>query len=1654
MGFKRFFAKKLHSHSKAKGEPVGGVQPDSYQKRAQGAEAGKSSDKEPETTPKAAPPLLASESTLPSTRSPEGTIPGSSRIPNGHGETTIRNLWATAYENLRKENGELIAKYEKNLAGSLPAGLGSALGMKAGSREQMEAILKSKIDEVNRDAWKLEFGSHEFLVRDMAKPVLGIISAANVYITDALSVNPYASIAWAGISLFLPLLLNPSEEGERLAKGLDYVSSLIVQSRMREDLYVRRYESKAASQEFSRPSHTGYKETLELLYRRILKFQAASYCYYSQNGAFRLGLDMVKWNDWDDLVAEVREQHDRFSQIAEIWQEMKDDEEREEAGQRHHAVVQRWDTMDARLVGLREAIENAQADHGRRELLQWLCDVDHSQPYNSAIDKRKGGTGNWLVEESEEFKNWMVMPRSLLWLHGKAGSGKSILSASVIETLKNRHRSDPKTAIAYYYFSFADLNRQNAAGMLASLVKQLCASRPDTPQSVKSLGEYKRKGERPETKTLETMLEATVCGFTTVYLVIDALDECPALGGHRARLLDIIHNVISTAPENLRVFCTSRRESDIDAVISRLLSPPSRAAIDLSKRRNVVNGDIALYIDRTLATSHYSSWPESIKDDAKRSLIEKSDGMFQYVVCQFEALQRLSSKAAIDSALNNLPDGLDATYDRMLQAVHPDFQPHVLRALKWLAFCDEDVRLETLAEVFIICPERDVAFDEKERLFKPEDVLKYLSGLVEVWVPFWGFIVGPKEEEGVNVRLAHFSIQEYLTSSRVIQGPAAAFNFSEIDSRLHIARACIAYHFYLIDTRGGDENARHDVLGDEYCRWLKQLEKVPRQYWTPDIVRDAIRALTMGSQSLKYSVRNVDAIFHRRWPHCYTSLFGAPNLTDMLLSKLPGTNQYIMQEHLDAALQDAAAGWSIPVIELLLKNGANINAETANYGDALQAALWPQSPYSPRDPISPYRPRDPAMMKPVVKLLLGRGFKLTAPHGKRGFALHIAAAQSLHDIMRLLLDRGADPNAKSRKEELSAASEPADRQSGILGPWRNEYPWDDPPSSALYAAASAGDEAGCLLLLENGAKVHDVGGRYGSPLQAACESLDGFIGDRAKPVIRLLLDRGANVNQSGGKYGPPLQVLCAMMKPDLKLVTFLLEKGADVNAQGGLHGNALQAVCGSSRRPLELLQLLLTRGADVNALGGEYGSALQAACASREGFRVVELLLSHGAEVNLLGGKYGSALQAACASWKGFPMVELLLSRGADVNVLGGEYGSALQAACAGWESFRVVDLLLSRGADVNVLGGKYGSAPQAACASLECFPVVDLLLSRGADVNVLGGKYGSALQAACASLECFPVVELLLSRGADVNVLDREYGSALQAACLTGNRKVVQLLLDHGAEINAEGGSHGTALQAACSTVEVDTARLLIERGADIHASCGPLGGAWHTVAASWNLFKDDSVHAIPLMQLLLKHGVEINNKEGKLHPTALHAVQEGPGISARVKFLLDHEANVNISVGEHGTPLQFAFATGKLEYAKLLLESCPDLDVNAQGGVFNYALQAAAYAGEAQAVQLLLDKGADVNAGGGKYGSALHAAITKGFWDIVDILLEAGAKTDVHFLSETEEDWLARMEKEYGRIAVEQYRTFQEVQRNPNRGCTSCEDDLCWWKIAGYHT
>jgi hypothetical protein len=121
----------------------------------------------------------------------------------------INELWNDAYDELREQEEKLMKDYEATLCADLATMVvGSTVvlsGSKMERKVQMTALLSTKLEEVKKDTWKLKFGDHDIPLKDLAQPVVGIIQWIDENVSGILSANPYASVAWAGVSLMLPV---------------------------------------------------------------------------------------------------------------------------------------------------------------------------------------------------------------------------------------------------------------------------------------------------------------------------------------------------------------------------------------------------------------------------------------------------------------------------------------------------------------------------------------------------------------------------------------------------------------------------------------------------------------------------------------------------------------------------------------------------------------------------------------------------------------------------------------------------------------------------------------------------------------------------------------------------------------------------------------------------------------------------------------------------------------------------------------------------------------------------------------------------------------------------------------------------------------------------------------------------------------------------------------------------------------------------------------------------------------------------------------------------------------------------------------------------------------------------------------------------------
>ncbi|KAK7570935.1 hypothetical protein V3481_019026 [Fusarium oxysporum f. sp. vasinfectum] len=165
--------------------------------------------------------------------------------------------------------------------------------------------------------------------------------------------------------------------------------------------------------------------------------------------------------------------------------------------------------------------------------------------------------------------------------------------------------------------------------------------------------------------------------------------------------------------------------------------------------------------------------------------------------------------------------------------------------------------------------------------------------------------------------------------------------------------------------------------------------------------------------------------------------------------------------------------------------------------------------------------------------------------------------------------------------------------------------------------------------------------------------------------------------------------------------------------------------------------------------------------------------------------------------------------------------------------------------------------------------------------------------------------------------------------------------------------------------------------------------------VRITLNLLRDET--AFQQWRRLYEADRRWDDKPGPPRASRLYYACLG-GFSWDARDLAAGGADVNAQGGVYGNALQAASFKGNLEVVQLLLDK--GAEVNAQGGYYSNALYVASFEGDLEVVQLLLDRVADVNAQGGYYGNALRTASLYGKKEVVQLLLDNGADVDAQTL------------------------------------------------------
>ena len=317
------------------------------------------------------------------------------------------------------------------------------------------------------------------------------------------------------------------------------------------------------------------------------------------------------------------------------------------------------------------------------------------------------------------------------------------------------------------------------------------------------------------------------------------------------------------------------------------------------------------------------------------------------------------------------------------------------------------------------------------------------------------------------------------------------------------------------------------------------------------------------------------------------------------------------ESKLTRRLVSGDGGLQMPPTGALTDEEIGILRAWIDQGAEFRIEIAEEAPPQPVDPkvaafISTVRSGD---RQAVEKLIAADPEIVNATDAAGSTALHHAAGFGTLETVKLLLDKGAEVDAKNRRS-----------------------------STPLHWAIH--DEARVRLLLSHGAAINAKQIEDRTPLYQAAVLANG------NAVLRLLLEKGADLSLVTLVGRTPL--MAAAGRGDTEAMLLLIAKGANINRKNGAGGTALTAAA-SNGNP-RAVGLLLEKGADAGVRTKRNETALGNA-ATAGVVETFKLLLDRGADVNIQNFRgYSPLMLAASSDAMPAGIVKMLLSKGADTS--------------------------------------------------------------------------------------------------------------------------------------------------------------------------------------------------------------------------------------------------------------------------------------------------------------------------------------------------------------------------------------------------------------------
>ena len=483
---------------------------------------------------------------------------------------------------------------------------------------------------------------------------------------------------------------------------------------------------------------------------------------------------------------------------------------------------------------------------------------------------------------------------------------------------------------------------------------------------------------------------------------------------------------------------------------------------------------------------------------------------FRWVFCQLETL-RQCLPASVRPILAELPETLDATYERILSDIPKSNRVHAHRLLQCLTVAFRPLQVKELAEVLAVdfmpmggIPKlkEDLRWEDQEQA-----VLTACSSLIAV----------VKDKDSRVVQFSHFSVKEFLTSDRLATSKMDASRYHHIrfkEAHSIMAQACLSV-----------------MLRLDYDIDMESIRNSPLAQYAAKYFGDHIEF----DNVLSHIRDGVDDLLDTSKPHFAAWLW---ILEGHYSYKQPQQPEVVPLYHA------ATSGYFALVQNLISRCPEDLNA-TGNAGTLLHAASGNGH-------------------AKIVELLLEHFVDVDVRNSRNETPLHLAAGHGSLEVTRKLVELNADINSRDDlgKTPLYRVVSGRHGDSGLdvvkflLAHGADADTRDKDDSTLLHLASYGGCVGIAQLLLENGANIHEQDKNGQTPLHQSLYRVTDDVATFYFDVIRFLLVHGADVDAQDNDHSTPLHI--AAKWGSVKAARLLLEHGASVHLQNNKGETALQ----------------------------------------------------------------------------------------------------------------------------------------------------------------------------------------------------------------------------------------------------------------------------------------------------------------------------------------------------------------------------------------------------------------------------------------------------------------------------------------------------------------